>query len=48
MANTKAKAKSTAKPKVDTSTHKPGQSTEFSQSVITLGPGGRNPSSGDR
>ena len=48
MANTKAKAKSTAKPKVDTSTHKPGQSTEFSQSVINLVPGGRNPSSGDR
>jgi len=48
MAKAKAKAKSTAKPTVDTSTHKPGQSTDVTASVITLVPGGRNPSSGDR
>ena len=48
MANTKTKAKSAAKPKVDTSTHKPGQSTDVTASVITVVSGARNPSSGDR
>tara|TARA_Y100000356_G_C11179686_1_gene246156 strand:- start:55 stop:354 length:300 start_codon:yes stop_codon:yes gene_type:complete len=48
MAKAKAKAKSTAKPKVDTSTHKPGQSTDLTGSVIALVPGARNPASGDR
>lgn len=45
-----AKKSNKAKPaaKADTSTHKPGETTDLTASVITLVSGARNPSSGDR
>jgi hypothetical protein len=41
-------AKQTKQAKADVSTGKPGETTALSSSVITLVPGARNPSSGDR
>ena len=46
MAKQSKKAQSAAK--ADTSTHKPGETTDLTASVITLVSGARNPSSGDR
>ena len=46
MAKQSKKAQSAAK--ADTSTHKPGETTDLTASVIKLVAGARNPSSGDR